>query len=100
MIASIDYLNGSHCLTFAAKDAASLDSLPTSPYFWESVTEYLCPEISEELEFESNDTVFAVYGPRIELELVRDQLEPYLTASPELQRLVRRGTEERFEFYY
>lgn len=103
MRSSLDYFNGAHCLSFeggSAEVRAALAPTGYEPtgYFWEGVAEYLAPELSEELEFDSEEDAFVAYGPRDILEALQSELDPYLAAPEALAALVGRAEGEGFIF--
>ena len=103
MYSDLYYLNGMNCLYIEGGDRDHVEALQPmghepNGYFWESVAEYLLPELCEHLELDPEAEAFYAYGARDLLETLRDTLEPYLNDAELLPKLVQEAETAGFFF--
>lgn len=70
---------------------------PNGP-FWESLGNYIQPELSEALDYDVEADFFSVFGPSEAVEEFKAALEPLTVDYRKLSRVVESAKAEDFEF--
>lgn len=94
--------SGGACLTFKCgggehEIVAKSMGYELTPYFWGSLLEYLAPEVTEVVYFSSHDDVFEAHGGRDVVELLQEELEPYLEDPHMLEELLDEAYSNGYE---
>lgn len=92
-----------HSLTVNGGDLRADAAVATSGhepngYFWEGVVTYLAPELVDRVELDSEAGMFSAMGETVELERLRDALEPLLDDGPKAAVLIERAEAGGFQF--
>lgn len=67
-------------------------------YFWEGVLRYLEPDLTEQIELDSEGGMFAAIGRRRQMKRVQSVLAPYLVDSGLVADTVAAAAREGFQF--
>ena len=98
----LDEIEGDFSLTFycgelPADNAVVATGHEPNGYFWEGVAQYVF-EDAEDLEFDSEGSMFCASGDRSTLEALRLAMSGYLTDAGAITALVQRAEADGFEF--
>lgn len=85
------------CGELPVEDTILAADIEPNGYFWEGVLRYLAPSLSEDVEFDSEAGMFCIYGDAEVLAQARGHLEPYLTDSAAIARLIEEAEASGFD---
>jgi hypothetical protein len=96
-------IDGSSSLTFYCGELPADAAIMASGHepngsFWESLVQYLAPWLVEQLELDSEGSMFAAYGEPVALEELRKLLSPYLDDGERVAVTIREAESSGFEF--
>ena len=97
----LDRYDGEYSLSFSCGDTP-VDHVVVATgdepngHFWESVAAYVAPRLVENLEFDSEGSLFSVSGKRRHLRKLRAELEPLLSDGDRLRSVLATATSQGY----
>lgn len=67
-------------------------------FFWEGVAQLVGDDLMDLVEFDSEGSMFAADGDRLDLEQLQDRMEPVIAEPQAMRELLAEAKAEGFEF--